>query len=256
MAKRKSKTRSSEGFVKEIIGILIIVLSLVGLFTNQVVGNLIKGLAIFLVGNAYFVLLGSLIGLGLYVIVKRKLPSFFKVKYIGLYILGLTALIMLTFELAALDTTAIFDSSFNHLKNAIAFKEIAIDGVIGGGVVGAACAYALKSLLGLTGLYIFTIGLLVVGIIVTFNVSLRDLIVLIINGFKSLGGLFVRTSDEEETVKDNEPESDEEDEPEKKVVTSMEELIKINDGTTVTSKPKEKTNVVRRTNTGYVLPSL
>ena len=73
MAKKKQKKESDKfEYSNEIIGVLLILLSIIGMLGYGRAGNFIRSFAVFLVGVAYFPLLVAIFLLGVYLIVKRK----------------------------------------------------------------------------------------------------------------------------------------------------------------------------------------
>ena len=67
MAKKKHKKEKEKfEYSNEIIGVLLALLSIIGMLGYGVAGNFIRSFAVFLVGVAYFPLLVALMFLGLY----------------------------------------------------------------------------------------------------------------------------------------------------------------------------------------------
>ena len=73
MAKKKQKKDKDKfEYSNEVIGVLLILLSIIGMLGYGRAGNFIRSFAVFLVGIAYFPLLVGFLVLGIYLIVKRK----------------------------------------------------------------------------------------------------------------------------------------------------------------------------------------
>ena len=70
-------------YSNEVIGIILILASIIGIGAYGPAGNFIRAFAIFLVGNIYIFLLMSLLLLGGYLILKRKMPNFSSLRWIG-----------------------------------------------------------------------------------------------------------------------------------------------------------------------------
>ena len=89
MAKKRKTSKKQEkkefSYSAELIGIFLIVIGILGLGFGPV-GNIIKKFAMFLVGEFWWSILILVFFMGFYMIVKRKLPSFFSTKLLGLYI--------------------------------------------------------------------------------------------------------------------------------------------------------------------------
>ena len=98
MAKKKHKKEEEKKkfqYSNEVIGIIMILASIIGIGAYGPAGNFIRAFAIFLVGNIYIFLLAGVLILGCYLIVKRKMPDFFNLRWIGFYIIVISFLILL-----------------------------------------------------------------------------------------------------------------------------------------------------------------
>lgn len=188
MAKKKKKKDSEKKkfeYTNEVVGIILILASIIGMGAYGPAGNFIRSFAIFLVGNIYiFLLLGILI-LGGYLIVKRKTPDLFNLRWIGFYILVISFLILLHLkyiEVNSQDGLKIITETFNNLLKA--FSSTATSGLSslvnfdlinsGGGMIGAIFTYLFYSLFK-NGTKIVVVTLIVIGVILLFNTSLIDL---------------------------------------------------------------------------------
>ena len=97
MAKKKKKKDDEKKkfeYSNEVIGIILILASIIGIGAYGPAGNFIRSFAIFLVGNIYVFLLLGLLILGGYLILKRKMPNFFTGRLIGFYLLVISLLTM------------------------------------------------------------------------------------------------------------------------------------------------------------------
>lgn len=188
MAKKKKKKDSEKKkfeYTNEVVGIILILASIIGMGAYGPAGNFIRSFAIFLAGNIYiFLLLGILI-LGGYLIVKRKTPDLFNLRWIGFYILVISFLILLHLkyiEVNSQDGLKIITETFNNLLKA--FSSTATSGLSslvnfdlinsGGGMIGAIFTYLFYSLFR-NGTKIVVVTLIVIGVILLFNTSLIDL---------------------------------------------------------------------------------
>lgn len=79
MAKKKKKKQTKGGFEYklEVYGLLLLLLSVLGIGKYGPVGRMISSFALFLVGSIYMVLLLVLFVVGAYLLVKRSWPDFF-----------------------------------------------------------------------------------------------------------------------------------------------------------------------------------
>ena len=121
MAKKKKKKEDEKKkfeYSNEVIGIALILASIIGIGAYGPAGNFIRAFAIFLVGNIYIFLLAGILILGGYLIVKRKTPDFFNLRWIGFYIITISFLILLHTKyitLNAQEGTKILTETFDNL---------------------------------------------------------------------------------------------------------------------------------------------
>lgn len=178
MAKKKTKKEEKKKFeyTNEVVGIFMILASIIGIGGYGPAGNFIRAFSIFLVGNIYIFLLASVLFMGAYIIVKRKTPDFLGLRWIGLYILVVSFLILLHLkyiELNSSDGIKIITETYNNLL--VAFKSTEAIGNSGGGIIGALFTYAFFSLFK-NGTKIVVITLIVIGGILLLNTSIMDLV--------------------------------------------------------------------------------
>jgi len=262
MAKKK-KTKASESksfsYSVELTGLILILIGIIG-FGFGPVGSLIKKFSMFLVGGWAWIFLLLIISiLGMYMLVKRKMPKFFSTKMLGFYIICLVLLVASHFGFIekCSDAKEIFQVTFDNYMDRISsissttalFTSGTTTIEIGGGIIGAVSAIALSSLFGITGTKIVLVVLSLFGFILFFNITFSDMLVKL----KSLLSKFKLTKHPKEPKKriDDEDEYQEEKKKDDKIIiTSVEEL---------------KTNMVKdapiieevdNTNIQYRLPSL
>ncbi len=177
MAKKKQKKDKKKGFAysNEVIGLLIILISIIGIGGWGLAGNFVRSFAVFLVGNIYLLLLILLFIVGCFLILKREKPKLFTTRMIGAYIIILSFLVLLHVEYIKVNKTEgikIITETFNNLM--LAFKSTNNIGNSGGGIIGALSAFVFVSLFG-DGTVIVVSTLIVLGLILLFNVSLFNL---------------------------------------------------------------------------------
>lgn len=178
MAKKKTKKEEKKKFeyTNEVVGIIMILASIIGIGGYGPAGNFIRAFSVFLVGNIYIFLLAFVLIMGAYIIVKRKTPDFLGLRWIGLYILIVSFLILLHLkyiELNSSEGVKIITETYNNLL--LAFKSTEAISNSGGGIIGALFTYAFFSLFK-DGTKIVVITLIVIGGILLLNTSLMDLI--------------------------------------------------------------------------------
>ena len=276
MAKKKQKKEKEKfEYSEEIIGVLLLFLSIIGMLGYGPAGNFVRSFSVFLVGVAYFPLLIAFIILGLYLIIKRKSPKFISRFSIGAFLI-VAALLTWTHmgytkELSGED---IIVETFQNVMKTFQPADNEVTNLIkecGGGMFGSLFA-AVFNWAFADGIFFVIITLIILGLILMFNTSLVNLLSKIIK----LPKISKKERDESTTLIKNEIEEDDEDEEEaepvsevkdeKRVISSIEELtvkkekeeIKDNDIPIKRITPEEeapKTEVVIN-NGEYLLPSI
>lgn len=173
---KKDKNKTEFWYSNEIVGILVILASIIGMGKFGPAGNIIRGFAIFLVGNLDLLLLILLSIVGWFLILKKNPPKLFTSRMIGLYIIILSFLMLLHVKYIEINGTEgfkIISETFNNLM--IAFKSPSNVSNSGGGIIGAIFSYLFVSLFG-DGTIIVLITMLILGIVLLFNVSILNLV--------------------------------------------------------------------------------
>jgi len=189
MAKKKKKKEAEKKkfeYSNEVIGIILILASIIGIGAYGPAGNFIRAFAIFLVGNIYIFLLAGILVLGGYLIVKRKAPDFFNLRWIGFYIIVIAFLILLHTKYITVnggERMKILTETFNNLLKV--FNETSSSNIIdtishsisnsGGGIIGAIFTWAFYSMFK-DGTKIVVITLIIIGAILLLNTSIIDLL--------------------------------------------------------------------------------
>ena len=179
MAKKKQKKDSEKKkfeYSNEVIGIILILASIIGIGAYGPAGNFIRSFAVFLVGNIYIFLLAAILVLGVYLIIKRKAPDVSSLRWIGFYIILISFLVLLHMKYITINSQEglkIITETFNNLL--ITFKSSSAISNSGGGIIGALFTFAFYGLFK-DGIKIVVITLIIIGIILLFNTSIIDLI--------------------------------------------------------------------------------
>ncbi len=244
---KKDRERKKFEYSNEINGILLILISIIGICKYGPVGRLISSFSIFLVGTIYPFLLILLFIIGIYLITKRESPDFLSAKMIGIYIFVLALLIYLHIDYVVINKLSgskIIKETIDNLL--ISFKNIDAVGNAGGGILGAIFSYLSVSLFSVDGTRVVTIALTLLSIILFFNVSLYNLLLSIKSKVVSL---FKKNKDK---VIENEELNKEEDN--KIIVSSISELKEINKPSEVLEDKSIDNIRSNVSNTNYVLP--
>ena len=145
MAKKKQKKDSEKKkfeYTDEIVGILIILMSIIGIGNYGPAGNFIRSFSVFLVGTISPFLLIYLLIVGAYLILKRKSPNFFSMKSIGFYTMIISYLVFLHTSYITKNGTEglkIITETFDNLL--LTFKNVDLVSNSGGGMIGAIFSY-------------------------------------------------------------------------------------------------------------------
>ena len=177
MAKKKTSKNSNkknESYSAELWGVILILIGIMGFGSFGPVGSIIKGFAIFLMGTWYvFALLGCAIT-GIYMMVKRKKPNFWTIKLVGFYMIILALLVYSHMEYAvaeSLNGKEILEATINNFMDSGIINYTANSG---GGIIGGIFTVLLTKMFAFDGTKIVLIVLALLGVILTFDISLSD----------------------------------------------------------------------------------
>lgn len=227
MAKKKQKKDKEKfEYSNEIMGVLLILLSIIGILGYGRAGNFIRSFTVFLVGIAYFPLLIGFLILGVFLIVKRKSPKMISRSSIGFYLIIMAVLTLLHLEYVKQDgSTKMIIETFDNVMEA--FKSTDFIKNCGGGMTGALLSYVFNWAFSTDGIIIVVITLIILGIILLFNTSILSM-------FKKVK--LPKLEREEDDDDEEEEEKQPEEVPDNRIViSSIEEL---------TNKKEEKVEEV------------
>lgn len=181
--KRKENKKNSSGYQVELVGIFLILISIIGFIPNTgVIGNFISSFAGFLVGTWYNVLLGAIMIIGIFMMIKRDKPDFFTSKLIGLYIVCIAILVfshikyiqdkdLKGFEIVTQTVNNLMQSSTNQIN-------------LGGGMIGAIFSLLFSWMFDIKGTQIVMWALLICGLIMFTGISIYDIVKWSLNNMK------------------------------------------------------------------------
>ena len=257
--KKKQKIEENTGFKykKECMGIIVLVLSILGLGNKGIVGGVIKKFAIFLFGNWWAAFLILSICLSLYLIGKREKPNYFTGRLIGIYSLIFAILLFSHINYITTNNikTDIITETYNNI--AVAYDTDSEIRNTGGGMLGALFTFAFVPLFDIEGTYIVIIIIASFGLIMLFDLTLSDCISTIFSPFKRIFRKKEKDDDEEDnvSVKDITPSVKEPLKDNKVVITSVEDYLEKKQE--VKEEPKE--TIIEPSiegDTPYVKPSI
>ncbi len=211
MAKKKQKKDKDKfEYSNEIIGVLLILLSIIGMLGYGRAGNFLRSFSVFLVGTAYFPLLVVFLILGVYIIVKRKTPKMVSRESIGVYLIVMSILVLLHLKYVKQEPSSeLIVETFRNVM--LSFKTPEVIRNCGGGMIGSILAYIFNWAFSSDGIIIVVITFVILGIILVFNTS-------ILNAFKKFK--MPKLIDDD----DDEEEEEEKVEDKRVVISSIEEL--------------------------------
>lgn len=196
MVKKKGRKRKKSTLKKqvqfELLGLLFVFLAIFGSGATAISGGAIPSglehIFRFFLGIWYFTASLFLLGIGLYIMIKRRYPNFWNRKWIGIYIILLGTLLYTHIQsyenlLAASSNTSILKATWTTFFDYVSGN--ASSGQIGGGMIGAilfAFCYYLFSSVGAKIVAIFSI---LIGIIFLTEFSLGDFVTKLVSQSKS-----------------------------------------------------------------------
>lgn len=257
--KKKQKIEENTGFKykKECMGIIVLVLSILGLGNKGIVGGVIKKFAIFLFGNWWAAFLILSICLSLYLIGKREKPNYFTGRLIGVYSLIFAILLFSHINYITTNNikTDIITETYNNI--AVVYDTDSEIRNTGGGMLGALFTFAFVPLFDIEGTYIVIIIIASFGLIMLFDLTLSDCISTIFSPFKRIFRKKEKEDDEEDnvSVKDITPSVKEPLKDNKVVITSVEDYLEKKQE--IKEEPKE--TIIEPSiegDTPYVKPSI
>ncbi len=188
MAKKKtskSSNKKNESYSAELWGVILILICIMGFGSFGPVGNVIKGFSIFLMGTWYIFALLACGITGVYMLINRKLPNFWSARLIGFYLVLLSLLVYSHMEYALLENLngkEILEATVNN------FMDSGIDYTVnsGGGIIGGIFTIIMTKMFDFEGTKILLIVLAVLGVILSFDISVKDVLDKFKNGVKKL----------------------------------------------------------------------
>ena len=241
--KRKEEDKESSGYIVELKGIALVLISIIGLCPFGPVADFIKGFSCFLFGTLWALFLVSIGVVGLITIIKRKLPKVLSGKTIGLFviIIGILALLHVNY----INKSDVNPDKFKILDNGFEIVKVTIDNVMlyikgsinasntGGGVLGAIFISIFTALLTLTGAKFISIALITIGILIYTGLSLYDI-------FKKTGDAVKKVASHVHLEKKEKHKKIVEEEPEEEEETSAIVVEPVEEENNNTYVPKKK----------------
>ncbi len=178
--RRRRKKKSSAPSFKisiEVTGLILIVISVIGLLSLGIIGDLVKEFTMFLFGAYYNILIILFLVLGLYMLFKRKMPAFFTSRLNGLYILLIGFLTICSID-NMVQGMGLSQACNNLLETyfGVISEGFANVSLLGGGFIGLISCWCLFNLADRVGTIIIVSLMLLFGIILMIEVSFSSII--------------------------------------------------------------------------------
>ncbi len=224
MAKKKTSkkdTKKNDSYAAELWGVLLILVAIMGFGGFGPVGNIIKGFAIFLMGTWYAIALLACLITGAYMLVKRKVPKYFTIRLIGIYMIIISLLVYSHMGYAIKEDLAgssIIKATIDNFMDASVLNNTANSG---GGIIGGIFTIALTKCFAFDGTRIVLVVVAVLGIILCFDLSISDILDFFRNMFDK-----VKIPDSEDDDDDEDEEKEEATKKRKKPLFGSKEPVK------------------------------
>lgn len=186
--KKKRNTKEKDNrFLAQLWGVLLILISILGIGKYGPVGRIISSFSLFLVGNLYILLLVSILFLGIYMVVKDEKFNFLSAKMIGIYLMIISVLVFLhiNYCLENVETGKIISETYDNILlgiDKIMNNEIqtgifnpALENT-GGGILGALFATCFYKLFETDGANIVSWVFLATGFMIFTGMSIFDIV--------------------------------------------------------------------------------
>lgn len=243
---RKEEKKEPSNYVFELIGFLLILTSIVGFMNAGMVGSFIKSFATFLAGTWYALVFLGAIGIGLYMMLKRKKPELITAKLVGLYIFVVGILLASHLRYLTANDLKGFDIITETVNNFMVSSGNA-NANLCGGVIGAAFATLFVYLFDIEGTKVAIWALVICGMVMFTGVSFVDILKKMFKNMKEKAmkpKKQEKVKEEKETVSKEKEEEIAEEENKKVIISSMDELIELTDTLSEEKEPPFKEEIL------------
>lgn len=185
---RTSRRNKNNRLVGSLTGILIILLTLTGLFQLGIIGSFVLGLYKMLVGQSYLLLMAIVILYSVGLVIYNQMVNFRKNWVWGMVVFYLGLLLMLHVQMFQQlnQHSHFFAVTWNNVGRNIVNTDSTLP--VGGGLIGAGLYYVSNILLGPVGSLALSWLLMIVGVIIFFEIPWHRVIVLAHQWLRSLFG--------------------------------------------------------------------
>ncbi len=173
MARKKQKREFK--FMAEITGLILILLSVIGLGHFGIVGVYISAGLGLVAGVWYYLILSLTLLLGIYMIIRKKIPDFFASKIIGLLVTLTSILVLSSINYMNKLSLAPYTMLSKYIDNfTTAFKDPSA--IRGGGLIGGFLTWIDIELFNIEGTRIIVIVFLICGALMFTGMSIFDIV--------------------------------------------------------------------------------
>lgn len=195
--RRKRTTQSKNTKQKQadlsnnIIGFILVLLTLFSFFKWGVLGALFANVFRFIGGDSYYFLIVLCAVYGCQLLVKGRNPKINWRYFLGICIAYIGVILMMSaYRFNTLNVHSQFVANTLTLLSAD-FSRMAVTESVGGGMIGAALYSVAYPLLSQTGTYVISSLLILIGLLVIWQIPLSQVIAVIRQIFNWIGQLFV-----------------------------------------------------------------
>ncbi|WP_334352245.1 DNA translocase FtsK [Companilactobacillus sp. HBUAS56257] len=192
--KRKTTTNNSR-LIRSLVSLVWILLSVLGLFKFGIVGKTFDNIYRIFVGDSYPVLLIISIFVAAFIIATGRIPMMTPKRNFGLLFVYLGTLVILH---------GIFFSNMSLYHNynlvtwntlATEMTQVSVDNSVGGGMIGSYIYSFFMPMFSTVGTYFVTALLIFIGILMLFNVTMKQVSIVTTNVLVSFKHLLIKIKD-------------------------------------------------------------
>ena len=259
--KKKSKNNNTvkKKFSSELTGLILILISIIGIGVFGPVGKLIKEFAIFLAGTSWAIIIVLTFIVGAYMVIRRENPKFFTTKLIGFYLLFISWLCLshMNYVEVGLKFTEAMQITIDNFMSTINDTTFTNLSNMGGGIIGSIISFAVTALFDIKGTYIVLGVICLFGLILLLDISFGELLDKISHLFTKIKLPKLTKNDDDDEEDDDEEINDDKHELDKVVVTSVEDLKNYHKEENITEvQASNPEPIVSNVKSNYRLPSL
>lgn len=198
MAKEKYQTvevkNSERIFYYEIVGIVLIILTMFSIAKLGLVGRYLMLTTRFLFGDWYFLITILALVYGIRCIIVHERLKIINVRYLGIFFIILSLIVLSHFSMHKYVKN--FDQSPLKLTIGLyfnAFKNETAESIVGGGVVGALIFYLFYFLFSEVGVILVSISFIFLGVVFISKKTIREFIKMCVNFFQKIYQMLKKT---------------------------------------------------------------